>query len=374
MRERAAGAALDGPAGSVRVPSRRRIVTTATVAIVVVAGVTAALVARSSDAGSTTDGSGAAPSTTARVERRDLVEEESFSGTLGHARAVTVSAGLSGTVTSLRREGAVVGRGESLYQLDEEPVSLLYGSTPAYRTLRSGVEDGRDVEQLERNLVALGYDPNGYIEVDQEFDWATEAAIEAWQEDLGVAEDGVVELGEVVFFPGKIRIGSHHTSIGSTVAPGTSVVDVSSNRPVVTAKVAVDQRGLLREGMKVDVDLPNGKTVVGRVRSIGRVAERGSDDDGDATVDVTVELSSNKELGGLDRAPVTINVAADVKRDTLAVPVAALLALAEGGYALEVVDDGGRRLVAVTTGKYANGYVEVHGRGIVEGTKVVVPG
>jgi hypothetical protein len=51
--------------------------------------------------------------------------------------------------------------------------------------------------------------------------------------------------------------------------------------------------------------------------------------------------------------------------------VSALLARASGGYALEVVDGSTTRLVSVETGSYADGYVEVSGSGISEGTKVV---
>jgi hypothetical protein len=59
----------------------------------------------------------------------------------------------------------------------------------------------------------------------------------------------------------------------------------------------------------------------------------------------------------------------------LAAPVTALIALAGGGYALEVSDGpGATHLVAVTPGLYAvGGLVEVQGDGITEGTTVVGP-
>ena len=57
----------------------------------------------------------------------------------------------------------------------------------------------------------------------------------------------------------------------------------------------------------------------------------------------------------------------------LAVPVAALLALAGGGYGVEVVEPSGHhRLVGVTTGVFAGGKVQVLGRGLEPGTKVAV--
>jgi hypothetical protein len=60
----------------------------------------------------------------------------------------------------------------------------------------------------------------------------------------------------------------------------------------------------------------------------------------------------------------------------LAVPVDALVALAGGGYAVEeVTSDGSHQLVAVTPGLFddAQGLVEVSGKGLAAGQRVVVP-
>ncbi|GAA3107035.1 peptidoglycan-binding domain-containing protein [Nonomuraea salmonea] len=57
---------------------------------------------------------------------------------------------------------------------------------------------GKDVESLERNLDKLGYD--GFT-VDDEFTWDTAQAVMEWQDDRGLPETGVVELGRVVFAP-----------------------------------------------------------------------------------------------------------------------------------------------------------------------------
>ena len=57
----------------------------------------------------------------------------------------------------------------------------------------------------------------------------------------------------------------------------------------------------------------------------------------------------------------------------LTVPVAALLALAEGGYGVEVVDGSTSHYVAVETGLFAGGRVEVSGDGLAEGMTVGMP-
>ena len=57
----------------------------------------------------------------------------------------------------------------------------------------------------------------------------------------------------------------------------------------------------------------------------------------------------------------TVRYVVRERKDVLAVPVAALLALAEGGYGLEVVEGGSSRIVAVELGLVSDGQVEVTG-------------
>jgi multidrug efflux pump subunit AcrA (membrane-fusion protein) len=72
---------------------------------------------------------------TAPVERRDLTARETVGGTLGYGEVTPVASTRSGTVTWLPREGDTVRRGQTLYRVDTEPVTLLYGRLPAYRDL-----------------------------------------------------------------------------------------------------------------------------------------------------------------------------------------------------------------------------------------------
>jgi hypothetical protein len=65
----------------------------------------------------------------------------------------------------------------------------------------------------------------------------------------------------------------------------------------------------------------------------------------------------------------------DQRADVLAVPVTALLALSEGGFGVEVIKpDGTTSIVAVDTGMFADGQVEINGEGIGEGTVVGAAG
>ena len=355
---------------------------------------------------------------TAKLERRTLVERESVEGTLGYAgtRALvnrlapgggaagsrsggsatgggSGSGGGSATITWLAGSGSVVRPGGVLYRLDDRPVVLMDGSVPAYRRLAQGVGRGPDVRQLERNLAALGHGAG--MTVDDRFTSATATAVRRWQRAAGLPRTGAVELGRVVFLPGARRMGERLAAAGAAASDGTEVLTTSSTRRIVSVELDVAKQSLVRRGAGVRVTLPDGTEVSGRVASVGRAARAKDSGDGgsqpgddsgsgdgsgdgsggeDLVVDVSVALSSTRAARGLDRAPVTVDVARHVERGVLAAPVTALVARPGGGYALEVVDRAGRRrTVRVETGFFAGGYVAVTGRGLRAGTRVAVP-
>ena len=88
-----------------------------------------------------------------------------------------------------------------------------------------------------------------------------------------------------------------------------------------------------------------------------------------------VAPSDPSAMGHLDEAPVTVAITTASVPSTLVVPVDALLALAGGGYALEVVEGRAHRLEAVSLGLFddAEGLVQVSGREVAVGQRVVVP-
>jgi hypothetical protein len=314
--------------------------------------------------------------TTAAVTRRTLRAQEEVDGTLGYGGARAVANQRQGTITALPAEGAVVTRGKALYRVDGKPVPLLYGRLPAWRPLSVGVDDGPDVRQLEQNLVALGYDPDRAITVDNHFTWATGAAVRRWQEVLGLDKTGTVRPGDAVWQPGPVRVGKLEAAVGDTARPGGRLLEVTSTTRQVTIDLDASRQPYVRAGDPVDLELPGGRTTTGRVVSVGKVATASAGeggDDGSPTVELVVSLDKPKATGSLDQAPVGAAITTEVRRGVLAVPVNALLALAEGGYAVEVEREGRRELVGVTTGLFADGQVEVEGGGLAAGDQVVVP-
>lgn len=311
------------------------------------------------------------PPNTAQVKKQTLLDIQSENGDLGYGDTTTLANRLPGTLTSLPVYGAVFTRGKTLYKVDNEPVLLMYGSVPAYRDLGWGVE-GADVKQLETNLKALGY--KGFT-VDDEFTADTADAVKEWQEDLGLDETGRVELGRVVFAPSAVRVEDVKAGLGQPAQPGLEVFTYTGTTRMVTVELSVSDQRLARRGNKVTVTLPDGKSVSGAVRSVSTIIEASSQPDGspETKIKAIVSLADPKAADGLDAASVDVVFTAAEHKDVLTVPIAALVALAEGGYGVEVVEGSTSRYVRVETGLFASGRVEVSGEGLADGTTVGMP-
>jgi hypothetical protein len=88
---------------------------------------------------------------------------------------------------------------------------------------------------------------------------------------------------------------------------------------------------------------------------------------------LTVIPDDPSATGTGDGESVQVSLTTESVRHVLAVPVSALLALAGGGYGLEVIGPSGHHtLVGVRTGVFAGGDVQVTGHGLVPGTRVVI--
>jgi multidrug efflux system membrane fusion protein len=309
---------------------------------------------------------------TAEVSRRTLIDQQDVDGTLGHGDAVPLVNRTNGTLTWMAAPGSTVDRGEPLYEVDGRKVRLLFGDRPAWRTLGPGMS-GVDVKQLKQNLVALGYGTNSGLGTGDAWTAATTDAVKRWQKAAGLDQDGVVDLGEIVFQPGAVIISSQSGHIGEDARPGGAVLTATPAATVVTVGLDASKRDLVAAGDTVEIELPGGKRIPGTVESVGTSASDGGDGGqgggGNAEVQVTITPGGSTE--GLDGSPVDVYFTRREAKNVLAVPVGALLALAEGGYGVEVADT--HKLIAVETGLFADGMVEVTGDGLQPGTKVVVP-
>jgi hypothetical protein len=323
------------------------------------------------------------PVSTATVERGRLSDMVSQYGILTYrARSdgspFAVINRVGGTYTKLPNAGDKVDCGAVLYRVDDKPVLLLCGSTPAYRSLSVG-DSGPDVSALNANLVHLGYVTRARLgPSSHDFSSATASALEKLQSRLGEDQTGSLDLGQAVFLPESVRIATVAGELGGTAQPGAHVLDATSGTLEVQLALDPSQQDEVKTGDRAQITLPGNTAVTGRVDRLGRVAQVSAGQDnnaGGATIPAFIGLDHPHQARGLDKAPVQVNITTKGVESALSVPVTAIVGRSGGGFAVEVVRAGGRReLVAVKLGLFdsAGGRVQVEGD-LRVGDRVVVP-
>ncbi|MBI5089145.1 MAG: peptidoglycan-binding protein [Actinobacteria bacterium] len=337
---------------------RRLITAAATIVAVAAVGVPVWMAVRHDPPAADAAPDDAVERSTATVTRRDLERVEEFDGVVGHGDATALPLHGNGTLTGLPTVGDVVASGDVVAELDGETVVVLQGTRPAWRAMQSGMRDGPDVAQLESALLELGYVGADDIEVDETWTAETTAAVRTMQTWLGRPVTGRIELGDIVFHDGPMRLDT-------ASAAGIEITGVDQ---IVTMSLGASDAQDFAVGDELQVELPSGEA---RVATIAEIGAPQTGQDGSTTVPIELTLpAAGDEI--IDGTPVDVQLRAVAADGVLAVPAEALLALAEGGYALEVADDGGSRLVGVEVGDFADGWVEVVGA-IDEGAEVIVP-
>jgi len=293
---------------------------------------------------------------------------------------------------------------------------LMFGDMPAWREFRDGMTPGADVEQLELNLISLGFGSLDSLLGDMIFDAETADAIKKLQADLGMSVTGRISFRDVIFLPGTsvVAISASSPSLGESVNSGTSLVSLtpverihtqveqdgsltchlfsnqqSANIPVLSERcttlnstteslqfvqtsIDVADQDLINVGSEVKVELPDESVVEGTVKEIGNVAIIPQGNQA-PFLEVAVVFEGGGSFPHWTGASVTVSITKELAADVLAVPVTSLLALLGGGYALELVQPESNILVRVETGIYADGWVEVTGPSLEPGREVVMP-
>ena len=190
--------------------------------------------------------------------------------------------------------------------------------------------------------------------------------------------DGTLHLGAAVFLPTPVRIAQVTAELGGPARPGAPVARATSDTLAVQVNLDASQQGEVKEGDRALIALPGNRSVTGRVKRLGRVAQVPAGQHANAagaTIPASIGLDEPKKVRGLDRAPVQVDITTEGVERALSVPVTALVGRSGGGLAVEVVRAGGRReLVAVKLGLFddTDGRVEVGGD-LQAGDPVVVP-
>ncbi len=274
------------------------------------------------------NGAGLSGTRTQTVKLGTLSAQATLNATLGYAESWTVTvpgssspgSGPPGVFTWLPPPGRVIRQGQVLYRTGNGvPAFLLYGRVPAWRALAEGMR-GADVAQLNHDLVRLGYAGKEYIAAEgwRYFSWDTRYGLEQLQASLGLAQTGMLPLGQAVFEPRALRVATVPASLGA--AASGPVFTATSARHVVSISLDAADQSEVKKGDPVSITLPDGSSTPGVISSVGQVASG-------------------------------------------------------HGYAVEIVSGTRHRLLPVTPGLFDDtaGMVQVTGPGLSAGQRVVVP-
>lgn len=270
-----------------------------------------------------------------------------------------------------------VRSGDVLYVVDDTPIVGLVTEHAIERDLGPGTTDGTDVELVERMLADAGFGDD--LEVDETFDDATAEAIEDWKDDLAANYDGVVvdstlRRSEIIVLEPGATVEST-SELPDPTPQGSELFTYTARDTgrVVRTDVTVADQEVLSIGTRLDVEFPDGQVVAGAVSHVSTASTTDpTDPTAEPQLDVEIVLDSvpdNAER--LTELDVEILVVDRLAAGATVVPASALVATADGGFAVEVVSGATTSFVAVTPGLFADGFVEVDG--IEPGTTVVVP-
>jgi hypothetical protein len=173
---------------------------------------------------------------------------------------------------------------------------------------------------------------------------------------------------------------------GGASANAQPILQTTSTQLVVTVDLDATMQSEAVVHEPVSVELPNGSTVGGKITQVSPVAQTsasssssssssassgggGGSNAPTATVPVTIALTGHRHVAGLDQAAVSVNFEQQKATNVLSVPVTALLATAGGGYTVQEAQQPGK-LLPVTPGLFAAGYVQISGPGIFPGLQV----
>jgi len=288
------------------------------------------------------------PTSFATVAHQDLTSQTQLPATLGYAGSYSVVDQAQGTVTAVPAVGQVVNQGQVLYQVSGAPVVLLFGSTPAYRTLSSGTS-GHDVEELNADLVSLGYATSSELSPTSDtFGATTTTALEKLEAAVGVARNGTLTLGQAVFLPTAIRVTTISATLGAPGQAGQPIMQATSTTRQVRIALDAAQQSEVVVGDKVTITLPNNQNTPGMISSVGTVATTPASSgsggtNSSPTITVLVNPTDSAATGTWDQAPVNVTITTGSVTNVLVVPVDALLAQPGGGYAVEVGGANGAR-------------------------------
>ncbi len=346
---------------------RNRILTMGVVTVVAVAAwfglskVDRAAPASAQESGEAVDGVQAAERTSS-VEVKTLSRKQEFNADLGFGKTRDLFALGEGTLTWVPDLGEEIKPGEVIWEIDRQPVIYMPGDLPMYRDLYKGVKKGDDILQLEEFLIAEGFGPDGW-EADDSFNARTRAAVKAFQKARGMTEDGLLGPANIVVGSEPLRVETR-ANIGDLTSNG-AVLSATDADAIVTLTSSSRQLSNFQQNPDVLIVLGDGTELPA---TLDEVKSTPADETGAFGYEIRYLVNATIS----EAQPVKVKLIQVLAADALTVPVDALIALAEGGYAVEVKTGGGNALRGVEIIDFDDTTVAITGD-VVEGDEVVIP-
>lgn len=346
--------------GANQLPPRQRLHKTKLI-LVALACVTAVAVLNLRDDTQTVEATSLAELTTVTVQRGSLRRTADYQGHLTFGQQRPMKSSRAGTITWTPQPGTSVSSGEIIWRIDQKPTFFIHGTVPMFRNLVKGVT-GDDVRQLEAFLIKEGFGVDGW-EADEYFTNRTRQAVKRFEEHHGIKVDGSLQLADVVFGPESLNI-AEVANIGD-MAQDAAIVTTTSTQPSVIVTASNRQVQNIEGEPTASIKLQDDEIVGGRLASISMKTT----EDGSTNHEVRYQLLSPVDV----EQPVTVTVDQLIASDELIIPVDALIALVEGGYAVEVATNADVTLRAVDVLGFSQTSVAVQGD-LRPGDEVVIPG
>ena len=251
------------------------------------------------------------------------------------------------------------------------------------RDMEEGKESGIDAsEALAIETAQKAYDDalEAYNEgVDQESELAK--AKEELQDLELVSKSETFSPTNAYASKTPLIVGSYINKVGGAVTINGQMYNSSSVGIEVLFWLPAADQDTVTLGESVEIELPTDERTDTSIKFIDQVV---TETQAGNFIQVKLDVLKPEEIDVYDQAPVKVFITTEVSQDVLYVPVNALIALAEGGYAVEIYNGDPEievfsgesgvdtTYVGVEIGVFTDGYVEIIGN-ISEGQLVIVP-
>ena len=311
---------------------------------------------------------------------------------------------------SATEESAAWKAADISIKASEESITLLRDETnpetkekKAAGTLDGEIEDLEQSIEKQKRIKAL--EEGKESEIDATEALAVETAQKAYDDALEAYNEGIDQEAELAkakeeledleltaksetFSPTNayasstpLIVGSYINKVGGAVTINGQMYNISSTGIEVLFWLPAADQDTVALGENVEIELPTDERTDTTIKFIDQVVTETQTGN---FIQVKLDVTNPEEIDIYDQAPVKVFVTTEVSQDVLYVPVNALIALAEGGYAVEIYNGDSETevfsgesgvdstYVGVEIGVFTDGYVEIVGN-ISEGQLVIVP-